>query len=67
MEMFSALMDNLHEDLNRVRKKPVTEPVEDKSRPDDVVAKEAWEVYVVFEREAREFQSFHIFMFQLRN
>ena len=29
-------MDNLHEDLNRVRKKPVTEPVEDKSRPDDV-------------------------------
>ena len=53
MEMFSALMDNLHEDLNRVRKKPVTEPVEDKSRPDDVVAKEAWEVYVVFERGVR--------------
>ena len=46
MEMFSALMDNLHEDLNRVTKKPVTEPVEDKSRPDDVVAKEAWEVYM---------------------
>ena len=45
MEMFSALMDNLHEDLNRVRKNQ-SEPVEDKSRPDDVVAKEVWEVYM---------------------
>lgn len=45
MEMFSALMDNLHEDLNRVRNKPCTEPVEDEGKSDDFVAKKAWDVY----------------------
>eukprot|EP00940_MAST-03C_sp_MAST-3C-sp2_P001941 g1941.t1 len=45
MEMFNALMDNLHEDLNRITDKPSTEPVEDEGRPDAVVAKEAWERY----------------------
>ena len=42
-EFLSFLLDGLHEDLNRVHKKPVTQPVESGGRPDAVVAKEAWE------------------------
>ncbi|XP_013408956.1 ubiquitin carboxyl-terminal hydrolase 19 [Lingula anatina] len=44
-EFMAFLLDGLHEDLNRVRDKPYTETVEDKGRPDEVVAAEAWEVY----------------------
>mmetsp|Transcript_41071 Transcript_41071/g.66103 ORF Transcript_41071/g.66103 Transcript_41071/m.66103 type:complete len:897 (+) Transcript_41071:889-3579(+) len=44
-EMFSLLVDGLHEDLNRVRKKPYTEAVEGKGRPDKVVADESWDVF----------------------
>ncbi|KAL3852453.1 hypothetical protein ACJMK2_016087 [Sinanodonta woodiana] len=44
-EFMAFLLDGLHEDLNRVRKKPYTQTVEDRGRPDDVVASEAWEVY----------------------
>ena len=42
-EFLSFLLDGLHEDLNRVHKKPVTQPVESNGRKDEVVAKEAWE------------------------
>lgn len=35
-EFMSFFLDRLHEDLNRVRKKPATEPVEGKGRPDVV-------------------------------
>lgn len=42
-ELLSFLMDGLHEDLNRVKKKPVTEAVESNGRPDAEVAQEAWE------------------------
>ena len=44
-EFLSLLMDGLHEDLNRVLKKPSTEPVEAKGRPDAQVAQEAWDVF----------------------
>ena len=42
-EFLSFLLDGLHEDLNRVHKKPATQPVESNGRKDEVVAKEAWE------------------------
>ena len=42
-EFLSFLLDGLHEDLNRVHKKPITTAVESAGRPDVVVAKEAWE------------------------
>ena len=37
-EFMSYLIDGLHEDLNRVREKPVTEPVEIEDRPDRSVS-----------------------------
>lgn len=39
-EFMSFFLDRLHEDLNRVRKKLTTEPVEGKGRPDVVRGKE---------------------------
>ena len=33
------------QDLNRIRKKPYTETVEDRGRPDEVVANEAWAIH----------------------
>lgn len=44
-ELLAFLLDGIHEDLNRVKKKPYTEAVESKGRHDDEVAKEAWEVH----------------------
>ena len=42
-EALGALMDNLHEDLNRVKKKPVVEPVEDEGKMDSVfLANASW-------------------------
>eukprot|EP00500_Bicosoecida_sp_ms1_P004096 CAMPEP_0203807726 /NCGR_PEP_ID=MMETSP0115-20131106/1222_1 /ASSEMBLY_ACC=CAM_ASM_000227 /TAXON_ID=33651 /ORGANISM="Bicosoecid sp, Strain ms1" /LENGTH=494 /DNA_ID=CAMNT_0050716409 /DNA_START=311 /DNA_END=1793 /DNA_ORIENTATION=+ len=46
-ELLSFLLDGLHEDLNRVIKKPYVEDVEDKGRPDVVVAAEAWRAYLL--------------------
>lgn len=40
------LLDGLHEDLNRVRKKPYTETVESNGRPDEIVAEESWNVHL---------------------
>ncbi|XP_060587282.1 ubiquitin carboxyl-terminal hydrolase 4-like [Ruditapes philippinarum] len=39
------LLDGLHEDLNRIKKKPYVELKDADNRPDDVVAKEAWDSY----------------------
>jgi ubiquitin C-terminal hydrolase len=41
-ELMSCLLDGLHEDLNRVLKKPYVETVDSNGRPDDVVSAEAW-------------------------
>lgn len=44
-EFFSFLADGLHEDLNRIQKKPYVESVESKGRKDEEVAKESWLAY----------------------
>ena len=41
-ELMNFLLDGLHEDLNRVMKKPYVETLESGGRPDDVVAPLAW-------------------------
>ena len=41
------MLDGLHEDLNRVLKKELTEPVESNGRPDDIVSEEAWKRHLV--------------------
>uniref|UniRef100_A0A8C5LEJ9 Ubiquitin carboxyl-terminal hydrolase n=1 Tax=Jaculus jaculus TaxID=51337 RepID=A0A8C5LEJ9_JACJA len=42
-ELLAFILDGLHEDLNRVKKKPYLEPKDASGRPHEVVAKEAWE------------------------
>uniref|UniRef100_H2ZMQ8 Ubiquitin carboxyl-terminal hydrolase n=1 Tax=Ciona savignyi TaxID=51511 RepID=H2ZMQ8_CIOSA len=42
-ELFSFLVDGLHEDLNRISKKPYIEMKEADGRPDDLVAQESWD------------------------
>jgi len=42
-ELLAFLLDGLHEDLNRVKQKPYIEIPDDKGRPDEVLAKEAWD------------------------
>ncbi|XP_041347481.1 ubiquitin carboxyl-terminal hydrolase 19-like [Gigantopelta aegis] len=44
-EFMAFVLDGLHEDLNRVRKKPYTETIDSDGRQDKVVADESWEVY----------------------
>lgn len=44
-EFLAFLLDGLHEDLNRIRKKPYTETIDSDGRPDSVVADEAWAQY----------------------
>eukprot|EP00118_Oscarella_pearsei_P004593 m.19931 g.19931 ORF g.19931 m.19931 type:complete len:928 (+) comp27927_c0_seq2:43-2826(+) len=44
-EFMSFLLDGLHEDLNRVKEKPRTSPIEAKGRPDFEVAEEAWKTH----------------------
>lgn len=41
-EFFSFLIDGLHEDLNRVEKKPYVEAIESAGRSDEEVAAESW-------------------------
>lgn len=41
-ELLAFLLDGIHEDLNRVKKKPYIELKEAEGRPDTVVADEAW-------------------------
>ena len=42
-ELLAFLLDSLHEDLNRIKKKPYAKLKDSDGRPDHVVAKEAWE------------------------
>jgi len=44
-ELLTFLLDGLHEDLNRVKKKPYIEIKDSGGRPDEEVAAEAWDVY----------------------
>ncbi|XP_013412555.1 ubiquitin carboxyl-terminal hydrolase 15 isoform X3 [Lingula anatina] len=44
-ELMAFLLDGLHEDLNRVKKKPYVEVKDANGRPDHEVAKEAWDSY----------------------
>jgi ubiquitin carboxyl-terminal hydrolase 4/11/15 len=46
-ELLSFLLDGLHEDLNRVLKKPATESVDSKGREDAIVAKESWDRHMM--------------------
>ncbi|XP_072175057.1 ubiquitin carboxyl-terminal hydrolase 4-like [Diadema setosum] len=41
-ELLAFLCDGLHEDLNRIQKKPYIELKDSDGRPDEVVAEEAW-------------------------
>lgn len=45
-EFFSFIVDGLHEDLNRVQKKPYVESVESAGRKDPIVAYESWKAYI---------------------
>jgi len=45
-ELVNYLLDILHEDLNRVRKKPYIELKDSNGRPDEEVSKEFWEGFV---------------------
>lgn len=45
-ELISYLLDGLHEDLNRVKVKPYTESKDYDGRPDEVVARENWEIFL---------------------
>ena len=44
-ELMSFLLDYLHEDLNRIKKKPYIEIPASNGRPDEVVANETWSNY----------------------
>uniref|UniRef100_A0A665WTE9 Ubiquitin carboxyl-terminal hydrolase n=1 Tax=Echeneis naucrates TaxID=173247 RepID=A0A665WTE9_ECHNA len=45
-ELLAFLLDGLHEDLNRIRKKPYIQLNDANGRPDKVVAEEAWENHI---------------------
>ncbi|ESO84311.1 hypothetical protein LOTGIDRAFT_132462 [Lottia gigantea] len=45
-ELMAFLLDGLHEDLNRIKSKPYVELTDAGDRPDEVVAKEAWDNYL---------------------
>ncbi|CAL8247390.1 unnamed protein product [Merluccius merluccius] len=45
-ELLAFLLDGLHEDLNRIRKKPYIQLKDANGRPDQVVAEEAWESHI---------------------
>ncbi|KAJ1817558.1 hypothetical protein LPJ56_004039, partial [Coemansia sp. RSA 2599] len=44
-EFLAFLLDGLHEDLNRITQKPYIEVPDADGRPDDVVAKEQWDIH----------------------
>lgn len=45
-ELLSFLVDGLHEDLNRVHRKPYTELKDSDGRADEIVAAEAWDNHI---------------------
>ncbi|KAF9200683.1 CSN-associated deubiquitinating enzyme Ubp12 [Haplosporangium sp. Z 27] len=44
-ELLAFLLDGLHEDLNRIIKKPYTEVPDSNGRPDDEVASDCWNIH----------------------
>ena len=46
-ELLAFLLDGLHEDLNRVHKKPYVEIPDANGRPDELVAAESWKIYLM--------------------
>ncbi|KAF9929459.1 CSN-associated deubiquitinating enzyme Ubp12 [Linnemannia zychae] len=44
-ELLAFLLDGLHEDLNRIKKKPYTEVPDSNGRPDEEVANDCWELH----------------------
>ena len=44
-ELLAFLLDGLHEDVNRVKRRVLTAAIESAGRPDKVVARESWEAY----------------------
>ncbi|KAL0051320.1 hypothetical protein WJX82_005625 [Trebouxia sp. C0006] len=44
-ELLAFLLDGLHEDLNRIKRKPYIEEKDADGRPDEEVAQEAWQNY----------------------
>ncbi|KAI8922102.1 hypothetical protein DFJ77DRAFT_424732 [Powellomyces hirtus] len=44
-ELLGFLVDGLHEDLNRIKKKPYIEAPDMDGEPDDAIAAKAWEIY----------------------
>ena len=44
-ELLTFLLDGLHEDLNRIKKKPYIEMKDAGNRPDEDIAAEAWDIY----------------------
>eukprot|EP00729_Bicosta_minor_P015400 gene15400-16646_t len=46
-ELLGSLLDGLHEDLNRIRVKPMVPPINAEGRPDVEVAAEAWMAHLL--------------------
>ena len=46
-EFMLYLLDGLHEDMNRVQKKPFVEKIESRGRPDDLISREAWRRFLL--------------------
>ncbi|KAF9904073.1 CSN-associated deubiquitinating enzyme Ubp12 [Linnemannia zychae] len=44
-ELLAFLLDGLHEDLNRIKKKPYTEVPDSNGRPDEEVASDCWNIH----------------------
>lgn len=44
-ELLAFLLDGLHEDLNRIIKKPYTETPDSNGRPDEEVANDCWKLH----------------------
>ena len=45
-ELVDYILDLIHEDLNRVTKKPYIEMNEDQNRPEEEIAKEYWDIFL---------------------
>ena len=46
-ELVTYLLDGLHEDLNKIKKKPYVETKDYDGRADEIIAKEQWEQFLM--------------------
>ena len=46
-EYLAFMVDGIHEDLNRILKKPPTDPVDNENRPVADVAKDTWDTFMM--------------------